>query len=233
MDELIDAQGNVTSYSYLTDGTGLLDEVNFGGVTRVEKTYDPMFPIEIGSEIGPENDPIVTSLAYDRYVHLIEVNRSRSSSGDSEVSRFEFDAGGRPSHATFSRDGVVESDYRMKYNARDQIKSKTYRIGSYSGTVAWNYLANGLLRAMTYPTGNVIQHQYATDSNSLESITLKLPSGGIKKVADFENIDSSGRPLTIKAASGLPKGLTIDRTFSSTGRESSRHITSGKQQRQP
>lgn len=220
---LTDADGNTTTVTYAPDGSGLVSELWLSGVTEVRYEYDPIYALRVANEVGPSSDPIRTEWTRDRNLHLSELIRERTSTGDTEVSRYSYDDAGRRVFGLFERGGTTESVLSWDYDGFGRVRTKTYEIDGllYNAPGAgysfkWTYRDNGQLESVTYPSGNLVSYWY-DPLGRLERVN-QGGTYGSPSVAELSNHDPSGRPLRTRIG-----GNQVDRTFVD-GREVSRTV---------
>ncbi|MBT9554417.1 MAG: hypothetical protein IV100_00255 [Myxococcales bacterium] len=219
-----DAAGNITRYEYLPS-SGLLSGVELGGLTSLRFGYDTTFPVRTRQEVGPVGAPIVTTTQWDRFVQIARTDTTAAAGTESERVDYGYDAAGRKVAAAFSRSGAPESTTTWVYDGRGRVAEKTLGVGlEESLAMTWDYLPNGLIAGITYPSGRNVDYVYPNSSNVLSAIELADEPSNVV-LAEFTNIDTSGRARQIDFLPGPPMAqqISLARKFS-WGRESERRI---------
>ncbi|MBK7074956.1 MAG: hypothetical protein IPH44_21915 [Myxococcales bacterium] len=217
---LTDAQGNVTAAHYSTDGQMLPTRVELGGVTELARSYDATYALTIAETTGDASDSIVTSFRRERNLRIDQVQRSRATTGASEVTAIRFDGVGRRVAASFTRDGHVESELAWTYDRQGRVATKAYRVDGLDYlapgrpySFAWSYDADGRVTSLAYPSGNVVTYQRDADG------WMDRIATGAGTIVAYRDRDPAGRFHTMDYAGGT----TVRRDYRD-GREAWRTI---------
>ena len=148
------------------------------------------------------------------------MQRSRATTGASEVTAIRFDGVGRRVAASFTRDGHVESELAWTYDRQGRVATKAYRVDGLDYlapgrpySFAWSYDADGRVTSLAYPSGNVVTYQRDADG------WMDRIASGAGTIVSYRDRDPAGRFHTMDYAGGT----TVRRDYRD-GREAWRTI---------
>ena len=228
---ITDAAGNRMDYQYravadspIQDGTMLLESITTMGLTKTEFIYDGTYPVHTGvveTSLLDKGHPSIVSIVHrDRWLDVTSIDRRWK--GEVETTAFVYDGAGRLKRSTFLLDGKPESATAYEYDAYGRTISKHYKVaGRPAATLQWAYKLNGLLRAVTYPSGNKVRYTYHPGTARLSGIDLL---GSRHRIASFPSYDEGGRLTELRLNATNGPSIQLERAFDMYGREYSRTI---------
>ena len=176
------------------------------------------------SSSEPNTPPIISQISRNRF---LDIDGIKTAQGDSRETRaYGFDQDGRLVKTTFYRNESLESATEQSYDRLGRLESKTVTIqGVQQPKIAWEYKRNGLLQAVTYPSGMRIAYSYSPGTANLSDISWTDPGGTSGNIASFDSYDDAGRfgGLSLSSTQGDP--LKLLRKIDKTGREYTRIIS--------
>jgi YD repeat-containing protein len=215
---VVDAQGNVTTNSYATDGSALLSKVTQTGMPDIAIAYDASYPLVTRRTFHPATGTDVTeTTTYERNLRVDRIDRALNLLH--EVTTFAYDGAGRVTLNQLAR-GTETIALTDAYDARGELATRTYAIAtvaaSYNGTLGYARRNNGQLASVTYPSGRIVNYNYDATTARLTSI-----ASGADLVFEAVAPDASGRAATLRYDNNT---LRVVRRFDTAGRPAGRDV---------